>query len=78
MQVYKFGGTSLGSPQRMYQVLDILAGEASRKCVVLSAMAGTTNQLKLVAELLGMRKSEEAKEELGSMKRQYLKTVKKL
>src|SRR6201986_5030975 len=44
MKVLKFGGTSVGSPERMKKLLDIIdAGE--RQIVVLSAVSGTTNSL---------------------------------
>ena len=44
MRVLKFGGTSVGSPERMRQVADIIH-DGHRKVVVLSAVSGTTNQL---------------------------------
>ena len=37
MKVLKFGGTSVGSPERMMQVADIIAGVQGKKIVVLSA-----------------------------------------
>src|SRR6195952_40010 len=44
MKVLKFGGTSVGSPERMKKLLDII-NPAERQIVVLSAVAGTTNSL---------------------------------
>jgi aspartate kinase len=44
MKVLKFGGTSVGSPQRMKKLLDII-DPAERQIVVLSAVSGTTNSL---------------------------------
>ena len=44
MKVLKFGGTSVGSPERMRHVAE-LALERGRNIVVLSAMSGTTNAL---------------------------------
>ena len=43
MKVLKFGGTSVGSAQRMKDVAKLITGD--RKIVVLSAMSGTTNSL---------------------------------
>ena len=43
MKVLKFGGTSVGSAQRMKDVAKLITGE--RNIVVLSAMSGTTNSL---------------------------------
>jgi aspartate kinase len=44
MKVLKFGGTSVGSPERMMKLLDII-DPAQRQIVVLSAVSGTTNSL---------------------------------
>ena len=44
MKVMKFGGTSVGSPQRIKDVAALI-GDKGRNIVVLSAMSGTTNSL---------------------------------
>jgi len=44
MKVLKFGGTSVGSPDRMKKLLDII-NPAEQQIVVLSAVSGTTNSL---------------------------------
>lgn len=44
MKILKFGGTSVGSPERMKKLLDIIRPE-ERQIVVLSAVSGTTNSL---------------------------------
>ncbi|PYF72947.1 aspartate kinase [Pedobacter nutrimenti] len=44
MKVLKFGGTSVGSPERMMKLLDII-NPAEEQIVVLSAVSGTTNSL---------------------------------
>ncbi|MDB4923984.1 aspartate kinase [Mucilaginibacter sp.] len=44
MKVLKFGGTSVGSPERMKNLLDIIDAR-ERQIVVLSAVSGTTNSL---------------------------------
>lgn len=44
MKVLKFGGTSVGSPERMKEVVK-LVNNGEKKIVVLSAMSGTTNAL---------------------------------
>jgi aspartate kinase len=44
MKVLKFGGTSVGSPERMKKLLDII-NPSERQVVVLSAVSGTTNSL---------------------------------
>lgn len=56
MLVQKFGGTSVGSPERMRQVADLIS-DGEQKVVVLSAVAGTTNKLvALSADLLSGNK----------------------
>ncbi len=69
MRVLKFGGTSVGSHQRMKEVKDILTLDDAPKMVVLSAVAGTTNQLVDLAACLG--DSEEANRILASFQEQY-------
>ena len=45
MQVLKFGGTSVGKPERMRHVADLITRNNDSKIVVLSALSGTTNAL---------------------------------
>ena len=52
MKILKFGGTSVGSPERMTKLLDII-NPAEKQIVVLSAVSGTTNSLvEISAKLL--------------------------
>ena len=50
MKVLKFGGTSVGSAQRMKDVAKLITGD--RNIVVLSAMSGTTNSLVEISDYL--------------------------
>lgn len=52
MKVLKFGGTSVGKPERMHQVARLITTDKERKIVVLSALSGTTNTLVLIGEAL--------------------------
>lgn len=52
MKVLKFGGTSVGSPQRMKEVCKLITEEGQQKIVVLSAMSGTTNSLVEISQYL--------------------------
>ena len=52
MKVLKFGGTSVGSPQRMKDVCRLITEDSQQKLVVLSAMSGTTNSLVEIAQYL--------------------------
>ena len=45
MKVMKFGGTSVGKPERMHDVATLITRDTEEKIVVLSALSGTTNSL---------------------------------
>ncbi len=48
--VMKFGGTSVGSPEALNRVANIIANKDSEKVVVVSAMSGITNYLVSVVD----------------------------
>jgi aspartate kinase len=52
MKVLKFGGTSVGRPERMHQVARLITSDQSPKIVLLSALSGTTNSLVSIGEAL--------------------------
>ena len=52
MKVLKFGGTSVGSPERMKEVSRLITEDGQQKLVVLSAMSGTTNSLVEISQYL--------------------------
>ncbi|MFY0600823.1 MAG: aspartate kinase [Cyclobacteriaceae bacterium] len=60
MKVLKFGGTSVGSPERMKQVANLINTEKGTKVVVLSAVSGTTNSLVAISELCENKQKDEA------------------
>lgn len=67
MIVYKFGGTSVGSAERMKSVADLVTRDNKQKIVVLSAVSGTTDTLiKLSAAT-----TDEGKKILAGMEAQY-------
>ncbi|MCB0648565.1 MAG: aspartate kinase [Saprospiraceae bacterium] len=77
MLVQKFGGTSVGSPERMRQVADLIT-DGEQKVVVLSAVAGTTNKLvALSADLLNGDK-EGVKAKLKAFYEEYYPFVDEL
>jgi aspartate kinase len=51
MKIMKFGGTSVGNPDRMKALISLI-NDDDKKIIVLSAMAGTTNSLVEIADLL--------------------------
>lgn len=71
MQVLKFGGTSVGKPERMHQVAQLITKNDQPKIVVLSALAGTTNALVGIGESLAGGKKQEASEKINQLKAHY-------
>lgn len=61
MKVLKFGGTSVGSAQRMKDVAKLIT-DGEQKIVVLSAMSGTTNTLVEISDYLYKKNPEGANE----------------
>jgi aspartate kinase len=70
MKVLKFGGTSVGSPQRMKKLLDIIDA-SQRQIVVLSAVSGTTNSLVEIAQAYIAGKKADAGILIGNLKSNY-------
>jgi aspartate kinase len=77
MKVLKFGGTSVGSADRMHEVAELVTG-SGRKIVVLSAMSGTTNSLIEIANYLYKKNFDGANEVINRLERGYLDTVNQL
>ena len=55
MKVMKFGGTSVGSAQRMKDVCRLITQDGTPNMIVLSAMSGTTNTLVEISDYLYKR-----------------------
>ncbi len=77
MKVLKFGGTSVGSAQRMKEVTGLVV-DGSRKVVVLSAMSGTTNALVEIADYLYKKNAESANEVISTLEKKYATTIEEL
>lgn len=77
MKVMKFGGTSVGTPQRIKDVAQLVSS-SGRNLVVLSAMAGTTNSLIEISDYLFNRNKEGAIEAIGRLEAKYLAHVAEL
>ncbi len=77
MKVIKFGGTSVGSPQNMRSVMEIIA-DGEQKIVVLSAMSGTTNALVEIAGYLWKKNRETASLHIGNLAAGYKAVVNEL
>ena len=65
MKVLKFGGTSVGSPERMKSVCNLFTADKEQKVVVLSAMSGTTNSLVEISDYLYKKNPEGASTIIG-------------
>jgi aspartate kinase len=77
MKVLKFGGTSVGSPERMKEVAELIF-TSEPKIVVLSAMAGTTNSLVQIAESLYSKKNDQANQLINQLGKKYKQVVSEL
>lgn len=77
MIVLKFGGTSVGSAERMKEVAR-LVNNNEPKIVVLSAMSGTTNSLLEIGNYLYKKNTEGANELIAALEQQYQDTVRNL
>lgn len=71
MIVVKFGGTSVGKPERMKKVADLVLSTPGKKIVVLSALSGTTNTLVRIGDHLLVNQREEANREIASLESHY-------
>lgn len=77
MKVLKFGGTSVGSSQRMQHVARLIAG-GEKKIVVISAMSGTTNALIDIAACFYRKDKEAAHQIITKQGRKYAMEVEQL
>ncbi len=77
MKVLKFGGTSVGSAQRMKDVAKLI-NERGRNLIVLSAMSGTTNSLVEIGDYLYKKNIDGAKETINILEAKYMKTIDEL
>ena len=66
MKVMKFGGTSVGSPDRMKNVVSLITASGEPTFIVLSAMSGTTNSRGKVADYLYKKNPEGAKDVINN------------
>ncbi|MEY2706197.1 MAG: hypothetical protein RL407_2259 [Bacteroidota bacterium] len=68
----KFGGTSVGRPERMHQVKDLICSSSEPTLVVLSALSGTTNALVGIGEALAQGDRGLAKDRIEKLHAHYL------
>ncbi len=70
LKVLKFGGTSVGSPDRMKKLLDIIRPDEPQ-LIVLSAVAGTTNKLVEISTLFLTGEKEQAVRAIQQLRNEY-------
>ena len=71
MKVMKFGGTSVGKPERMRQIAQLITADKEPVIVVLSALSGTTNALVEISNRLAAMDKEGAKEKIELLEKHY-------
>ncbi|HRD58123.1 MAG TPA: aspartate kinase [Ferruginibacter sp.] len=74
----KFGGTSVGKPQRMKEVAQLINADKETKIVVLSALSGTTNALVEISNVLANGDRYAAQEKINALEAHYRSFVNEL
>lgn len=77
MKVLKFGGTSMGTTQRMKDVAKLITAE-HQNIIVLSAMSGTTNSLVEISDYLYKKNPDGANEVINKLAQKYFGHVNEL
>lgn len=78
MKVMKFGGTSVGSPERMKGAASLVTESGEPTFIVLSAMSGTTNSLVEISDYLYKKNPEGANEVINNLEKKYMQHVEEL
>lgn len=78
MKVMKFGGTSVGSPERMKEVASLVTKSGEPTFIVLSAMSGTTNALVEISKYLYKKNPDDANWVINDLEEKYLSHVEEL
>ena len=77
MKVLKFGGTSVGSAQRIKEVARLIT-ERGKNIIVLSAMSGSTITLVEISDYLYKKNTDGAKETINTLEAKYNRTINEL
>jgi len=78
MLVVKFGGTSVGKPERMKKIANLVLTMSGKKIVVLSALSGTTNTLVRIGDHLIAEQHTAAHQEIAELEKHYLQFISEL
>jgi len=71
MKVMKFGGTSVGKPERMHHIAGLVSNENEPVIVVLSALSGTTNALVEIGDAIARGDRNGAKQSIDKLEAHY-------
>ena len=71
MKIMKFGGTSVGKPERMHQVSQLITRDTEPTIVVLSALSGTTNALVGISDFLAKSDKVGATQLIETLEKHY-------
>src|SRR5689334_10420241 len=78
MKVMKFGGTSVGKPERMHHIVDLVTSQSEPAIVVLSALSGTTNALVEIIYNIAKGDRTTAKQNIDKLENHYQAFIKDL
>ncbi len=74
----KFGGTSVGKPERMHHIAGLVTKETEPTIIVLSALSGTTNALVEIGDLISKGDRNGAKQAIDKLEAHYQDFVSQL
>lgn len=78
MKIMKFGGTSVGRPERMQQVSELVTRPGEPVITVLSALSGTTNALVSIGDAMAAGDRKLAKENIDKLEAHYNSFIQEL
>jgi aspartate kinase len=78
MKVMKFGGTSVGKPERMHHIVSLVSKETEPAIVVLSALSGTTNALIEIGSFIAKGDRTSARQAIEKLETHYQSFIKEL
>ena len=78
MKVMKFGGTSVGKPERMHHIVSLVTKESEPAIIVLSALSGTTNALVEIGLWIAKGDRSSAKQTIDKLEEHYHDFISKL
>jgi aspartate kinase len=78
MKIMKFGGTSVGKPERMHHIASLVTKETEPTLVILSALSGTTNSLVEIGDHIAKGDRVAAKQTIDRLEAHYNDFISKL